>query len=45
MSSGGRGSVLAQPLQAPSAGRVAALLGLVVLGAAVGLAGALVQAG
>ncbi|MFK0158792.1 DUF6113 family protein [Streptomyces sp. NPDC090499] len=45
MSSGGRGSMLAQPLQAPSAGRVAALVGLVVLGAVVGAAGALVQAG
>ncbi|MFD4598879.1 DUF6113 family protein [Streptomyces sp. NPDC058464] len=45
MSSGGRGSALAQPLQSPSAGRVAALLGLVVLGAVVGVAGALVQAG
>ncbi|WP_217557459.1 DUF6113 family protein [Streptomyces sp. GbtcB6] len=45
MSSGGRGSALAQPLQAPSAGRAVALLGLVVLGAVVGGAGALVQAG
>ncbi|MEU6196455.1 DUF6113 family protein [Streptomyces sp. NPDC047061] len=45
MSSGGRGSALAQPLQSPSAGRVAALLGLVVLGVVVGVAGALVQAG
>jgi hypothetical protein len=45
MSSAGRGSMLAQPLQWPSAGRIAALLGLVVLGAVVGVAGALVQAG
>ncbi|WP_369225215.1 DUF6113 family protein [Streptomyces sp. R39] len=45
MSSDDRGSVLAQPLQPPSAGRAVALLGLVVLGAVVGLAGALVQAG
>ncbi|MFJ3797124.1 DUF6113 family protein [Streptomyces sp. NPDC090088] len=45
MSSAGRGSMLAQPLRAPSAGRVAALIGLTVLGAVVGFAGALVQAG
>ncbi|MFF4020299.1 DUF6113 family protein [Streptomyces sp. NPDC001843] len=45
MSSGGRGSMLAQPLQRPSGGRAAALLGLFVLGAVVALAGALVQAG
>ncbi|MEU9447813.1 DUF6113 family protein [Streptomyces sp. NPDC048277] len=45
MSSAGRGSMLAQPLQPPSAGRVAALAGLAVLGAVVGIAGALVQAG
>ncbi|MER5528204.1 DUF6113 family protein [Streptomyces sp. NPDC002677] len=44
MSSAGRGSMLAQPLQRPPAGRIAALFGLVVLGALVGLAGALVQA-
>ncbi|MER6463398.1 DUF6113 family protein [Streptomyces sp. NPDC048409] len=44
MSSAGRGSMLAQPLQFPSAGRFAALLGLAVLGVAVGVAGALVQA-
>ncbi|MFF8725149.1 DUF6113 family protein [Streptomyces sp. NPDC015171] len=44
MSDGGPGSSLAQPLRPPSAGRAAALAGLVVLGAAVGLAGALVQA-
>lgn len=35
----------AQPLQRPSAGRVAACLGLFVLGVVVGAAGALVQAG
>ncbi|MCT9079034.1 DUF6113 family protein [Streptomyces fulvoviolaceus] len=40
-----RTSMLAQPLQRPSAGRVAAYLGLFVLGVAVGAAGALVQAG
>ncbi|WP_046733845.1 DUF6113 family protein [Streptomyces humi] len=45
MSSAGRGSMLAQPLRPPSAGRAAALFGLVVLGAVVGLAGTLVQAG
>ncbi|MFF0791104.1 DUF6113 family protein [Streptomyces spiralis] len=39
-----QGSMLAQPLRPPSAGRVAAYLGLFVLGAVVGLAGALVQA-
>ncbi|MFE3164678.1 DUF6113 family protein [Streptomyces sp. NPDC059224] len=44
MSSAGRGSMLAQPLQRPSAGRIAALLGLIVLGVAVGAAGTLVQA-
>lgn len=37
--------LLAQPLQRPSGGRIAAYLGLFVLGAAVGAAGALVQAG
>ncbi|MFC4499981.1 MULTISPECIES: DUF6113 family protein [Streptomyces] len=40
-----RGSMLAQPLQRPSAGRIAVYLGLVLLGAVAGLAGALVQAG
>ncbi|UXY29721.1 DUF6113 family protein [Streptomyces sp. HUAS TT20] len=44
MSSAGRGSMLAQPLRRPSAGRIAAHVGLFVLGALVGLAGALVQA-
>ncbi|MEV8043367.1 DUF6113 family protein [Streptomyces griseoluteus] len=37
-------SMLAQPLQRPSLGRMAALLGLALLGAVVGVAGALVQA-
>jgi hypothetical protein len=36
--------MLAQPLQRPSAGRIAAYLGLFLLGAVVALAGALVQA-
>ena len=45
MSSSGQTSMLAQPLRRPSAGRIAAYLGLFVLGALVGLAGALVQAG
>ena len=36
-------SALAQPLSLPSAGRMAAYLGLFVLGAAVGVAGGLVQ--
>lgn len=40
-----RTTMMAQPLQPPSAGRVAAYLGLLVLGAAVGVAGALVQGG
>jgi hypothetical protein len=40
-----RGSMLAQPLRMPPAGRVAAYLGLVLLGVVAGLAGALVQAG
>ncbi|MFF7953551.1 DUF6113 family protein [Streptomyces griseorubiginosus] len=40
-----RTSMLAQPLQRPSVGRAAAYLGLFVLGALVGLAGALVQGG
>ncbi|WP_330337982.1 DUF6113 family protein [Streptomyces sp. NBC_00557] len=44
MSANGPGSLLAQPLGRPSAGRIAAYLGLLVLGAVVGLAGALVQA-
>ncbi|MFF1406937.1 DUF6113 family protein [Streptomyces sp. NPDC058294] len=39
------GSLLAQPLRPPSAGRAAAHAGLFLLGAVVGLAGALVQAG
>ncbi|GAA0651498.1 DUF6113 family protein [Streptomyces thermocarboxydovorans] len=41
--SGGNGPLLAQPLRPPSAGRIAAYLGLFVLGAVVGAAGALVQ--
>ncbi|MFE0515928.1 DUF6113 family protein [Streptomyces sp. NPDC058964] len=45
MSSAGRGSMLAQPLRPPSPGRIAAYLGLFVLGAVVCVAGALVQAG
>ncbi|WP_432157681.1 DUF6113 family protein [Streptomyces sp. bgisy153] len=40
-----RGSLLAQPLRAPSAGRFAAGVGLFLLGAVTGAAGALVQAG
>ena len=45
MSTAGRqGSVLAQPLVRPSGGRIVAHLGLFVLGAVVGAAGALVQA-
>ncbi|GAB2724947.1 DUF6113 family protein [Streptomyces bullii] len=36
-------SMLAQPLRPPSAGRIAAYLGLFLLGAVVGVAGALVQ--
>ncbi|MEU1408417.1 DUF6113 family protein [Streptomyces sp. NPDC005728] len=44
MSNAGRGSALAQPLQRPSAGRMAAYVGLFLLGAIVGLAGTLVQA-
>ncbi|MEV0223267.1 DUF6113 family protein [Streptomyces sp. NPDC050704] len=39
------GSMLAQPPVAPSAGRIAVHLGLFVLGAVVGVAGGLVQAG
>ncbi|GAA2462265.1 DUF6113 family protein [Streptomyces glaucus] len=38
-----RTPMLAQPLRPPSAGRAAAYLGLFVLGAAAGVAGALVQ--
>ncbi|MFF4656791.1 DUF6113 family protein [Streptomyces sp. NPDC001381] len=41
----GHGSPLAQPLQRPSAGRIAVYAGLLLLGALTGLAGALVQAG
>ncbi|GAA3156656.1 DUF6113 family protein [Streptomyces virens] len=41
--SGDRTPLMAQPLRAPSAGRIAAYLGLFVLGAVVGVAGALVQ--
>ncbi|MEU5277243.1 DUF6113 family protein [Streptomyces asoensis] len=40
-----RGSMLAQPLRLPSAGRIAACAGLLLLGAVTGVAGALVQAG
>ncbi len=40
-----RGPMLAQPMRPPSAGRAAALLGLFVLGAVIGTAGALVQPG
>ncbi|MDX3308298.1 DUF6113 family protein [Streptomyces sp. NPDC054884] len=40
-----RGSMLAQPLRMPSAGRAAVYAGLLLLGALTGLAGALVQAG
>ena len=45
MSTGKRPSGLAQPLGPPSFGRMAAYLGLFVLGAVVGVAGALVQSG
>ncbi|MFE1287571.1 DUF6113 family protein [Streptomyces sp. NPDC058751] len=41
----GGGSVLAQPLTRPSGGRIAAYLGLFLLGALAGAAGALVQPG
>ncbi|MFF6824087.1 DUF6113 family protein [Streptomyces longwoodensis] len=41
----GRGSLLAQPLRPPSAGRAVGYLGLLLLGAVTGAAGALVQAG
>ena len=44
MSTAGRGSMLAQPLRPPSAGRVVACVVLFLLGAVVGLAGSLVQA-
>jgi hypothetical protein len=40
-----QGSLLAQPLQRPSAGRIAVWLGLLLLGALTALAGALLQAG
>ncbi|MGW0941699.1 DUF6113 family protein [Streptomyces sp. NPDC002623] len=40
-----RGSMLAQPLRMPPAGRAVAYVGLLLLGAVTGLAGALVQAG
>ncbi|WP_330307117.1 MULTISPECIES: DUF6113 family protein [unclassified Streptomyces] len=45
MSTNGGGSMLAQPLTRPSGGRIAAYLGLFVLGVVVGTAGALVQSG
>lgn len=41
--SGDRAPLMAQPLRPPSPGRATALLGLLVLGALVGVAGALVQ--
>ncbi|CAL9572528.1 hypothetical protein SUDANB176_04869 [Streptomyces sp. enrichment culture] len=41
--SGDRSPLLAQPLRPPSAARIAAFLGLFLLGAVVGAAGALVQ--
>ncbi|SOD83977.1 DUF6113 family protein [Streptomyces sp. Ag109_G2-15] len=44
MSTAGRGSMLAQPMRRPSAGRITAYVGLFLLGAIVGLAGTLVQA-
>ncbi|GAA3133287.1 DUF6113 family protein [Streptomyces echinatus] len=44
MSNDGPGSLLAQPLRPPSVGRAAAHVGLLLLGAVTGLAGALVQA-
>jgi hypothetical protein len=40
-----QGSMLAQPLRPPSAGRAVLYVGLFVLGAVVGAAGALVQSG
>ncbi|MFI9175127.1 DUF6113 family protein [Streptomyces lincolnensis] len=45
MSATDRSPMLAQPLQRPSPARAALYLGLLVLGALVGVAGALVQAG
>lgn len=45
MSANSRGSMLAQPLRRPSTGRIVVHLGLCLLGAVVGLAGALVQSG
>ncbi|MFG3495048.1 DUF6113 family protein [Streptomyces sp. NPDC047928] len=45
MSGGGPGAWLARPPKPPRAGRVAAYLGLAVLGLLVGVAGALVQGG
>jgi hypothetical protein len=45
MSATDRSSALAQPLPRPSLARAALYLGLLVLGAVVGVAGALVQAG
>ncbi|MEU6506802.1 MULTISPECIES: DUF6113 family protein [unclassified Streptomyces] len=44
MSNNQPGSLLAQPLQRPSAARMAAYAGLFLLGAVVGLAGTLLQA-
>ncbi|NGO45875.1 DUF6113 family protein [Streptomyces ureilyticus] len=44
-STGGTGSMLAQPLVPPSGARIAAYLGLFALGAVVGAAGGLVQSG
>lgn len=43
--SGKQPNMLAQPLRPPSVGRIAAYLGLFVLGAVVGVAGGLVQSG
>lgn len=45
MSAPDRQSMLTQPLQGPSFGRAVAYLGLLLLGALVGVAGALVQSG
>ncbi|MEU3978597.1 DUF6113 family protein [Streptomyces sp. NPDC026672] len=45
MSTTGRGPALAQPMQRPSAGRIAAHALLLVLGGVVGATGSLVQAG
>ncbi|MGW2419835.1 DUF6113 family protein [Streptomyces sp. NPDC001709] len=44
MSDNGPGSLLAQPLQRPSAGRAAAHIGLFLLGGVIAVAGTLVQA-